>query len=128
MKVKKLALILAFAASVFGAEWLENYGEALEKARDQKKLVLVVVMRQSCPYCRMLIDETLPNKAINDKIESEFIPLLLDTEENPKQVAASRLTSSAVPATFILNAYGETKATLIGYRPPMEFMRFLQND
>ncbi|MDR1450733.1 MAG: thioredoxin family protein [Helicobacteraceae bacterium] len=126
--MRKATLFLLCAIASFSAEWLENYGEALNLAREQNKPVLAIVMRQTCPYCRKLIGETLPIKAINDKIENEFIPLMLDTEENPEQVAKSRLRANAVPASFILSPNGEIMATRIGYAPPMEFMRFLQND
>ncbi|MDR2638769.1 MAG: thioredoxin family protein, partial [Helicobacteraceae bacterium] len=116
--MRKAALFILCAALGFCADWLDNYGEALELAKEQNKPVLAIVMRQSCPFCRQLIGETLPNKAINDKIENEFIPLMLDTEDNPEQTAKSRLRASAVPASFILSSNGEVVATRIGYAPP----------
>jgi thioredoxin-related protein len=126
--MRKLAFLLAFAIAAFGAEWLENYGEALKRAREENKPILAIVMRQSCPYCQMLLNQTLPTKAIDTKIINEFIPLMLDTEENPAEVEKSRLRANAVPASYVLLPNGELRSTRIGYAPPMEFMRFLQGD
>ncbi|MDR0665308.1 MAG: thioredoxin family protein [Helicobacteraceae bacterium] len=126
--MRKTALFILCAVVGFGADWLDNYGEALALAKEQNKPILTIVMRQTCPYCRMLINETLPMKAIDEKIQKEFIPLMLDTEENPEQTAKSRLRAAAVPASFILSPNGEVQATRVGYAPPMEYMRFLQTE
>jgi thioredoxin-related protein len=121
-------VFICLIARITAADWLESYDEAIAKAQESDKPILAIVMRESCPYCQMLIHETLPNKAIDETITNNFVPLMLDIEKAPEQTARSRLNARAVPASFILNAQGAQIAVLVGYRSPMEFMRFLQQD
>ncbi|MDR2905658.1 MAG: DUF255 domain-containing protein [Helicobacteraceae bacterium] len=121
-----IIFICVSAANLSAVDWYDNYGAALEKAREENKKVLVVVMRQSCPWCRKLINETLPAEAIDAKIQAEFVPLMLDTENNPREVDRSRLRAESVPASYILNPSGEIVNAQMGYLQPMQYMRFLQ--
>lgn len=125
--MKSLGLFLLFVWSLWSAEWLTNYDQARALSKESGKPMLVVLMRQSCPYCRMLITDTLPAKAIDETISESFIPVMLDTEANPVNVAKSALRANVVPASYIVQPNGTEKQMLIGYREPMEFMRFLQN-
>ncbi|GHV06959.1 hypothetical protein AGMMS50229_12780 [Campylobacterota bacterium] len=126
--MRSILLVCLFAAAAFAAEWLTSYDEAFDRAIAENKPVLVVLMRQSCPYCRQLISETLPQPAIDRVISENFIALMLDTEENPKEVMRARLRANAVPASFIIGADGRQQNMLIGYAPPMTYMRFLQQN
>ena len=126
--MRSILLICLSVVAACAAQWLTNYDEAFDRAATENKPVLIVLMRQSCPYCRQLISETLPQPAIDRIVTENFIALMLDTEENPKEVARARLRANAVPASFIFGADGRQLGTLIGYAPPMTYMRFLQQN
>ncbi|GHV59901.1 hypothetical protein FACS1894103_4270 [Campylobacterota bacterium] len=125
--MKSLAAFLLCALSLWSVDWLTDYDDALALSQESGKPMLVVIMRESCPYCRMLITDTLPSEPIDKLIAQAYIPVMLDTEANPVNVAKSALRANAVPASYIVQPNGVEKQMLIGYRPPMEFMRFLQN-
>jgi thiol-disulfide isomerase/thioredoxin len=120
-------LFCCLLTHIFAFEWLTDYGEAAARASEENKPVMALLMRQTCPYCRMLLDETLVNDTIVKEIERNYVPLIIDVEKDPEKTVEIGLNPRAVPATYIIEGDRVT-ATLIGYRPPMEFMRFLQRN
>lgn len=125
--MRALILFCCFLAYGCALDWLVDYKEATARADAEGKPVMALLMRQTCPYCRMLLNDTLVNDAIVKEIEKNYVPLMIDVEEEPQKTAEIGLNPRAVPATYIIEG-GRVISTLIGYRPPMEFMRFLQRN
>lgn len=125
--MKKVVFLLMLASSLLAIDWITSYDEALEIAKKSNKPVLVVFLRDNCPYCVKLREETLENPAIGEAITKDFIPLYIDTNNNPADVKKSGLYLQGVPASFVIDSKGKQKSKLFGYQPPMVYMGFLQN-
>jgi thioredoxin-related protein len=122
----KLLSILLLTTAIFAIDWQKDYDKALEIASKENKPVLVVLMRDSCPYCQKLQSETLTNSVISSTVSKNFVPLYIDVENAPDQVAKSKLRFQGVPASFVVDSNGKQKTKLFGYQAPMIYMGFLQ--
>ena len=63
-------------------QWLNDYDEALKNAQKEHKLVYILVVSDTCKWCKKFENKTLQNKQIKERVNKEFVTVLLsrDTE------------------------------------------------
>jgi len=85
--MKKIVVMLLLVLSLFGANVDEfakevgferDYKTALTKAKDEKKLLMMVLGADYCPWCRKFERNTLSSKLILPRIKKEFVVLVVD--------------------------------------------------
>lgn len=84
--MKYLILLILFISTSFAssAKFIEEmkyetvYTQALQKAKSQDKILMMVATTQSCPWCRKFERQTLSKDEINSEIKSNFIALSVD--------------------------------------------------
>ena len=85
--MKKLFLSLLFACSSLLAEvqWLE-YDKALELAKDENKIVMVMLGRNSCSVCGYMKTVVFHDKNVIKQLQAKFIAVYLeiDFDDIPK--------------------------------------------
>lgn len=62
-------------------KWQERNINVLEKAKTEKKFVFMVVLTDSCGYCKIL-KQRLESPEFAKLISDNFIPVLIDDSEN----------------------------------------------
>lgn len=65
------ALLLAPLLSWSGSNWLE-YEKAIEMAKSEGKMLLLMVEKEQCPYCDMMSKEVLPDPEVAKIIDSHY--------------------------------------------------------
>ena len=131
--------IFLFIAVVFGlnvnaasTEFIEkykyesDYDDALERAQEESKPIMLVVSSRSCPWCRKFERQTLQNSMIHDIVSKNFIPLAVDKNYSffPEQ-----FMSKVVPAVFFIDPKSEKAIlTSYGYKNKNEFKELLLED
>ncbi len=93
--MKKMFLILVMAISLFGANaedaaftlgYEEVYKTALAKAKKENKILMMVIVKEPCPYCDALVERTLDTPEVKAKLK-DFVPLIIDIHESyPKDM------------------------------------------
>lgn len=126
--MKRLSLFFLLVLPLWSVDWLHSWEAAFEKSYESNRPVLVVLMRQDCPYCQKLSSQTLSSTAIAEAIKAGFVPLYLDTDRHAEAIARSGLRAQGVPASFVVAPSGHVKGYLMGYQPPMVYMGFLQQN
>jgi thioredoxin-related protein len=67
------------AAKKLGAE--NNYATAIQKAKTEKKLLVMVIVQENCRWCEKLIDKTLNEETVRHKLEN-YIMLIVDKNDD----------------------------------------------
>ena len=64
-------------------DWYPWGPEALQKARDEDKLIFVSVGYASCHWCHVMEEESFENQAIADYLNQHFVSIKIDRERRP---------------------------------------------
>lgn len=105
-------------------QWLEWSGDAFEKAKKEKKLILLDIHGTWCHWCHVMGQTTYSNAAVAEFVEQNFVPLKVDTDRRPD--INERYNSGGWPSTVVLTLKGQIvlQAT---YLPPQELLVFLKS-
>lgn len=64
-------------------QWMEWGPEALARAKQEDKPLLISIGYFSCHYCRLMAKETFSNSEVVALINEKFIPVMVDRQERP---------------------------------------------
>ena len=125
------SVVSVCAADGYGNEYDSNFidglnvsydlSQALDDAKADNKTVMVVFDQDSCSYCDMLKEDTLSDSKVQDIINRNCIPVILDV--NRDYEIASQFEVFGTPEIIFLNGDGEELHRIDGYVTPDEFLR-----
>lgn len=105
--------------------YMTNYENAIKKAIDTYKPVMMVIKSTTCPWCKKLENQVLQKEYINESVQISFVPLVLnkDTNEYPKK----RFDAKGVPTTFFINPLTyEVFHIVKGYKNHKKFIKEIE--
>lgn len=113
-----------------------DYTSGLILAASSDKPILLFFHRDSCPYCRKLIGGALTDSTLIRYINSNFIPISVNSESRHAVISDSRpmteaqlakeWASTAVPAIWLLEPDGCRIKKLVGLKACTGMMTSLQ--
>jgi len=119
--MKKIILLLLTTLTLFGAnakdaafllDYEEVYSTALAQAKKEHKVLMMVIVKEPCPFCDMLVEDTLDTPDIKAKLKG-FVPLIIAHDGK----YPDRLRPPVRPVTLFINPDDSTVLyTLAGYR------------
>jgi thioredoxin-related protein len=119
--MKKLTLLLLMTMTIFGAnakdaafflDYEGVYDIALAKAKKEHKVLMMVIVKEPCPYCDRLVENTLDTPIVKAKLKN-FVPLVIAHDAK----YPDRFRPPVRPVTLFINPDSETVLqTLVGYR------------
>ena len=104
---KLLTFLLLIPLSLAAVSWDDDYEYALESAKEENKLVLLMFPSQTCKVCKYMKSKVYPQKVVSDYISENFIPVEIDINEYPESFGYKVL---GTPTYYFLSAQG----TVIG--------------
>jgi thioredoxin-related protein len=121
--MKKVVLLFVFLfSSLYSFDTLP-YEEAISKAKNENKYVIMVMKTRYCPWCKKLINEVLEDMDIKEKIKKDFILSIVDRD---KDKYPEKFYSRLVPTTFFIDPNIEEEVDMtIGYVGISKFMKKL---
>ncbi len=111
--------ILFCIVSLFGY----SLEEAFIKAKKDKKLILVEVSKENCPYCTALEREIFNDTKKVKEIEKRYVIVKLKRE---KDQIPSFLDVKYYPSTYLLKSNGTIVDEIPGYVKSSDFMEFIE--
>ncbi len=103
-----------------------DYEKALKRAKKEKKNVMMVMVSNFCPWCRKFEQRVLLKQTVNDLIQKNYIPLIINKEKGnfPKE-----LDMSFTPIVHFIS-YKTTKSyqRVVGYNNKEDFLYVLRTD
>lgn len=78
--MKKIVALLTLGASLLMAElnWAKSYDAALEQAKKENKLVMVMLSSEGCPACEYMKDIVFDDDNVMDEVHMGFVPVHID--------------------------------------------------
>ncbi|MCK9454622.1 MAG: thioredoxin family protein [Sulfurimonas sp.] len=132
--MKKLLLIVMLSLMLFADGYKEfakemayetEYKTALERAKKENKSLMILMITNYCPWCSKFEKKTLMDKNVDDKIKSNYIPLVINRQEGnfPKY-----LNAPVVPVTFFVEPNKEEITyQSIGFSNKIDFLNLLNS-
>jgi len=113
------------AGESFAAEinWETIPGQAQAAAMQSNKPLLVYVGASYCGYCKKLEQTTWSNRGVARMVETNFVPLKLDSQRNAD--IARQLRVRAFPTVIVLSPDGHLLARNDGYVDARAMASFL---
>lgn len=123
-----IVFFLTLAAGAFAAvDWEHNYDTGLEKAKKDKKLVMVDMYTDWCGWCKKLDKDTYSDKDVGNKVAKDFVAVKLNPEKSPKGATlAKQFGTTGFPHIVFVDAAGNKVSDIKGYLPPKEFLKRLE--
>lgn len=104
--------------------WSEWSDATFERARAEKKFVIVSLQSWWCPWCLAMNRETWADPEVRAVLEDHFIPVYVDQDSRPD--ISQRYERWGWPATIIFGPDGTEIVKLRGYYPPKFFIPVLK--
>ena len=97
---------LAYSAQIdkFASDvnYLRDYQEAVETAKEQNKMVMLVLVGDYCPWCKKFEKKTLKSDEVKELVDKNFIAVVIDKYKDkgkyPKEYYAP-----LIPAVYFIN-------------------------
>jgi len=107
-----------------GVDWLGDYSLALEEALLTRRPVLLTFYTTWCGWCRKLEATTFKDEGFSAMVQ-HVVPVRVDGDQERGLVGLFQIRS--YPTTVVIDRRGREIGRLIGYYPPAEFVRHIQN-
>jgi len=101
-----LLWLLPFIASANHVHWLGNYDTALQKAHQEHKMLLVLVVKKDSSLCNTIIKERFMDQTYIDQINQKTVPVIV-TYEGVSNYPVELYYTTVFPALFFVDSKTE---------------------
>ena len=115
-----MAVCASSTDSVSGLNISDNYESALKEAKASNKTVMIIFDQDSCSYCDKFKQDTLSNSQVQEKINSSFIPVVVDV--NKDYDLASKYKVFGTPSVVFSDSNGKEIHRIGGYVGAKDFL------
>ena len=124
--MKLFFAFLVFSLTLFSQElhFFNDYNKALQNAKKEHKLVYVLIVSDTCRWCKKFENITLQNKKIKERVNKEFVTVLLSRD---RHFIPKGFKTSPVPRHYFVDAKGKILYSSLGYRDEELFDSFMDN-
>jgi len=124
-----LAVFMAISLHAAPAEmfkklgYSDTYEQALKKAKDTDKPMMLVISEKTCPWCRKLENQVLKKDNINTFVQKSFVGLGLEKNDD---VYPKNFIPKVVPTVVFVDSKDESIIfKSYGYLAKKEFLEVL---
>lgn len=97
---------LAYSAQIdkFASDvnYLRDYQEAVETAKEQNKMVMLVLVGDYCPWCKKFEKKTLKSEEVKELVDKNFIAVVIDKYKD-KDKYPKEYYAPLIPAVYFIN-------------------------
>ena len=123
--MRYLILIFALGISLIASDlqFEHDFNTALQKAKNQKKEVMMMYSAPWCPECNYMKEVVFKNKEVSEYIQKHFIVLSLDVQ---KDTLPDGFNFPGIPAFFFLDENAKEENKIIGGDKANKFLKSLK--
>lgn len=101
-------------ASADSIQWRRDWESALNEAKTTGKPIFLSVTAEWCHFCHKMERETFSQTPVAQKINTDFIPYLIDADDNPEMLQWAGVR--AFPSTVIISPEQRVLSVIKGYK------------
>jgi len=101
-----------------------TFKEALDKAKEENKLVFLDVYAKWCGPCKLLKRTTFKDEEVGTCFNANFINITIDGETKEGNELMKKYNLRAYPSLLIIDVNGELKMKTTGYMKPKILINF----
>ena len=106
----------------YGIPWEKDLDSAFKKAKEEKKLLIVMAVSDNCQWCEKMKKNTFSNPKVAKKLKN-YVLVMADRETPSEREQLHPFKH--VPVTFFMTHEKETIDELEGYFHPEDFLEYL---
>lgn len=104
--------------------WRTSLNEALARAAQSDKPILIDFTASWCPPCQVMKREVWPSPEVVSLVEKGFVPVLLDIDLPENQAVAQKYGVTSIPSIIVVDARGQVLRQA-GFMTASEIRAFL---
>ena len=109
--------------TIAGLSWYLNIETALEKGKEEKKNIIVMVGEDSCRWCKKMKEQTLTDKQIQDRLKAY---ILVSVKRSDKDALKYLNTFDGnIPSFFFMQDNKELIESIVGYFKADDFLDYI---
>lgn len=93
---------------------------AVEKAKKEKKVVMIDFTATWCGYCKKLDQTTFSNQKVQSWLNDNIVAIKVDIDQHKD--LAQKYNISSIPCLVFIDADGSETGRVLGYRGPDAFL------
>lgn len=101
-------------------EWFTSFEEAMDKAKEKNRPVMIDFYTDWCSWCKQLDRTTYADATVMKRAE-EFVSIKIDADD--QRPLAARYKVGAFPTILFINPEGIEIHRVVGFRPPEDFLK-----
>lgn len=123
-RMKKFLLSVLFISSLSASEinWINDYDDALEKAKQENKDIYVFIGADECRFCVLFKKNALSKKSVIERLNKEYIPVYLSRDQH---IIPSNFATQGVPRHYFVSSDGKVFHEDRGSREESGFLSIL---
>jgi thiol-disulfide isomerase/thioredoxin len=119
-------VLITVSARADAINWETSYDTALEKAKKDKKLVMVDVYADWCGWCKKLDRDTYSDKTVQETLVKNFVAVKINPEKSKRDgELAKQFGTHGYPHIVFLDDSGKKFGEISGYQPAGQFQKSL---
>ena len=83
MRILLFFLLLISSGDANHIAWLGDYDKALQKAKSEKKPMMVLLVKKECKRCNEVIVKNFMNRHYIEKLNNKFVSVIVTYEGEP---------------------------------------------
>lgn len=116
--------MLLLTASIFALDWVKDIDTALEIAKKEHKIVMVLIEGEHCRWCKKMKERTLLDDVVEKKLEN-FVLLRVIRENTDAMSTLPEI--KGVPTIFFMKENKEVIEEVIGYFNVEDFLSYIDD-
>ena len=123
-RMKKFLLPILFISSLLASEinWMHDYDDALEIAKQQNKDIYIFIGADKCRFCDLLKKNALSKKSVIERLNKEYIPVYLSRDQH---IIPFKFATQGVPRHYFVSSDGKVFHEDRGSREESGFLSIL---
>jgi len=117
---------LGSVAQAGSLKWETDYDKARKQAQTEGKPMLAMFTASWCGPCQRMKSSTLSDSRVERQLEEHFIPVMIDTDANPRLTRKFGVT--AMPTIAVIDPVSEDAEKSRGYQGTSEFLSFMDRN
>ena len=105
----KQILVIFFITSITFADnvrWQGDYDKALQQAKEEKKVLMVLLVKDDCQECRDMIKDIFMDKPYIEKLNKNTVAVIINID-NKYSFPIEMYWSNRYPTLFFVNSSNE---------------------